>query len=237
MDSSTKFLNYPDQDPRTRESIEIGGEKYKKYQKKYGTPKIKSPKTGRRIGVNKTEYKKLLNEGYSQHELLYGKLEKYPVLPEEIVNNITEKVNLSSKRLINKKHLKYEFPEVETLPKELVDEILINTNTPVKRLINKQYMNEEEKIFRRKVHKKIYNYVKRNDDFATSDYSELTREEWKDDQWEQILKLSDKDIHFLNMLMDYIEDDKIKHTNDDYSFIARINGFILDEGKIILTEY
>ena len=72
MDSSTKFLNYPDQDPRTRESIEIGGEKYKKYQKKYGTPKIKSPKTGRRIGVNRTEYKKLLNEGFPHKILIIG---------------------------------------------------------------------------------------------------------------------------------------------------------------------
>ncbi len=236
MDSSNRFLNYPDQDPRTRQSIEIGGEKYKKYQKKYGTPRITSPKTGRRIGVNRTEYKKLLNEGYSQHELLYGTLEKYPALPEEIVNNITGKINLSSKRLLNKKNLKYEFPEVETLPKELVDEILIDTNTPIKRLINKQYMKEEEKDFRRKVHKKIYHYVKRNNDFATSDYSELTREEWRDDQWEQILKLSDKDINFLNMLIDYIIEDKLQHTNDEYSFIRYITGFILNDGKIIFTE-
>ncbi len=67
------FRTKPSYHPKTNEIIKIGGTEYKKLEKKYGEPnKIKSPKTQTKIGVNKGEYKKLIKEGYTNDQLLYG---------------------------------------------------------------------------------------------------------------------------------------------------------------------
>lgn len=230
------FYKYPNRDPKTNKLMPIGSEKYNQYVKKYGTPKITSPKTGRKIKINKTKYKNLIKEGYTENELLYGSLKQYPLLPREIVTQITKNINSPTKRLINKENLKEtaEFPTVPTLPRELVDEVMKNTRTPIKRLINKQYLNKEEKTFREQIQKKIYHHVIKNEEYSTSDYSNLNTEEFKEDQWEQILKLSNDDIEFLNILIKNIN--KFQFVNEDYSYVAKIGGFILDEGKIIFTE-
>ena len=68
-----KFLTRPNEDPKTGEIILINSKKYKDLdeskfvraialEKKYGTPKIKSPKTDNKISVGKGEYKKLIKE-------------------------------------------------------------------------------------------------------------------------------------------------------------------------------
>lgn len=237
MNKETLFKKYPDRDPQTKKSIKIGGDQYKKLVKQYGTPKIKSPKTGRKIGVNRTEYKNLLKEGYSQHELLYGKLEEYPALPTEIVNQITKSVNQPNKRLINKYNLREnaEMEPVETLPKELVDEILYNTNVPVKRLINKQYKNEVEPVFRKKIVNKIYDVVKNNFDSA-NDYNEtdMSEDEFRADQIEQIKNLTDDQIDFINLLIKNKE--KLVFTDEEYEYRFFLDNFFLDDGRIIFVE-
>lgn len=237
MNKETLFKKYPDRDPQTKKSIKIGGDQYKKLVKQYGTPKIKSPKTGRKIGVNRTEYKNLLKEGYSQHELLYGKLEEYPALPTEIVNQITKSVNQPDKRLINKYNLREnaEMEPVETLPKELVDEILYNTNVPVKRLINKQYKNEVEPMFRKVILNKIYKIVK-NNVYNANEYNDtdMTEDEFRADQIEQIENLTDDQIEFIRLLIKNKE--KLVFTDDEYSSHYALNNFFLDNGKIIFVE-
>lgn len=72
-----KILSFPNKDPKTGEMIKIGGKRYKALEEKYGTPKIKSPKTQFKIGVGKGEYKKLIKEGYTDDQLLYNKKEGY----------------------------------------------------------------------------------------------------------------------------------------------------------------
>src|SRR5437764_8299535 len=96
------FYKYPNRDPKSNIPMEIGGETYTKYVEKYGDPRIKSPKTGRKIKVNKTEYKNLLKEGYSEQELLYGLIDDYPTLPSHLIDSMVEHVKPSTKRLINK---------------------------------------------------------------------------------------------------------------------------------------
>lgn len=73
MSTKQKFLSSPNKDPKTGEIIKIGGKRYKALEEKYGTPKIKSPKTQFKIGVGKGEYKKLIKEGYTDDQLLYNK--------------------------------------------------------------------------------------------------------------------------------------------------------------------
>lgn len=73
------FHKYPNKDPKTNESILIGGEKYKKLVLKYGQPKITSPKTNYKISVGKGEYNKLIAEGYTEHNLLKKEKIKSPV--------------------------------------------------------------------------------------------------------------------------------------------------------------
>jgi hypothetical protein len=237
MNKETLFKKYPDRDPQTKKSIKIGGDQYKKLVKQYGTPKIKSPKTGRKIGVNRTEYKNLLKEGYSQHELLYGKLEEYPALPTEIVNQITKSVNQPDKRLINKYNLREnaEMEPVETLPKELVDEILYNTNVPVKRLINKQYKNEVEPMFRKVILNKIYKIVK-NNVYNANEYNDtdMTEDEFRADQIEQIENLTDDQIEFINMLIKNKKN--LIFMDEEYSTEYLLDDFFLDDGKIIFVE-
>lgn len=58
------FHNNPYQDPKTKLPIKIGDAKYLKLVEKYGTPKIKSPKSGYKIAIGKGEYNKLIKEGY-----------------------------------------------------------------------------------------------------------------------------------------------------------------------------
>jgi hypothetical protein len=237
MNKETLFKKYPDRDPQTKKSIEIGGDQYKKLVKQYGTPKIKSPKSGRKIGVNRSEYKNLLKEGYSQHELLYGKLEEYPALPTEVVNQITKSVNQPNKRLINKLYLREnaEMEPVETLPKELIDEILYNTNVPVKRLINKQYKNEVEPVFRKEILHKIYKIVK-NNFYRANDYNEtdMTRSEFRADQIEQIKNLTDDQIEFIRLLIK--NKDNLVFTDDEYATKYYLVSFFLDNGRIIFVE-
>jgi hypothetical protein len=76
----TKFINNPSVDPITGETIKIGSKKYKNLIEKYGEPnKIKSPKTNKLIGVNKTEYKKFIKEGYTDKQLLMNEIKIFKV--------------------------------------------------------------------------------------------------------------------------------------------------------------
>lgn len=116
LSSKDKFLLYPNQNPKTGEKIEIGSKQYKKYEEKYGTPKIKSPKTQAKIGVGKGEYKKLIKEGYTEQELLYGNIN---------VNNI----NKTSERL--PQTIPQIIPENQnyTSAKQILSTILLNSDT------------------------------------------------------------------------------------------------------------
>lgn len=68
-----KFHRYPYKNPKTKKKIEINGDEYKKFVKKYGEPpKIKSPVTGAKIGIGKGEYNKLIKQGYTDKELISG---------------------------------------------------------------------------------------------------------------------------------------------------------------------
>ena len=86
MESSRKrFTTNPTIDPRTNEKLIIGSRKYNQLTKKYGDIKIKSPKSGRSIALGKGEWKKLINEGYTENELInligvtdINKVEKIP---------------------------------------------------------------------------------------------------------------------------------------------------------------
>jgi hypothetical protein len=109
LSSKQKFLLYPNQDPKTGENIKIGGKQYKQLEEKYGTPKIKSPKTESKIGVGKGEYKKLIKEGYTEQQLLYGNIhevkksetipDKTPEIPEN--PNYTSAKQILSTILLN----------------------------------------------------------------------------------------------------------------------------------------
>jgi hypothetical protein len=231
---TAKFNRHPDQDPATGKTIEIGCDKFKKLTKKYGTPKIKSPKTGALIGVNKRNYRTLRKEGYSDHELLYGKLEEYHELPEEIINIITKDVNSPSKRLINKQYKEYPTYDVPELPKELIDEITKNVNLPVKRLINKQFLLEKQPEYNKSVLDKIYQFVIKNDDFTHSDYGYMTKDEFQEEQWVKILKLKPDELLFVNILIKNINHGKLESIRDDYSAMGDIIGFFFKDGKIVL---
>ncbi len=68
-----QFRTNPNIHPKTNEPIKIGGKEYKQLEEKYGEPdKIISPKSGKKINVNKGEYKKLIKEGYTDVQLLSG---------------------------------------------------------------------------------------------------------------------------------------------------------------------
>lgn len=199
--------------------------------------KIKSPKTQHSIRVNRGEYKKLIKEGYTENELLYGKLDVYPIIPEEIVNIITKDVYLPNKRLINKQHLYYPEYSVPELPKELIDEITKDVNLPIKRLINKQYNKEKKLEFNNIILQKIYNIAVKNADFSYSDYGNYyNEEEFKEYQWDQISKLTEEDILFLNMLMKNIKKKNLNFTDDEYSHMSTIRGFFFDEGEIVFKN-
>lgn len=64
------FHKNPNINPETGKHIKIGGQTYNKLTSKYGIPKIKSPKTGQPIAVGKIAYKKLINQGYTEQQLL-----------------------------------------------------------------------------------------------------------------------------------------------------------------------
>jgi len=77
-----QFQKFPNIDPFTNLKIKIGDVKYQLLVAQFGEPnKIKSPLTQRKIAVNKIEYKRLINKGYTDDQLLYG----------DINNNITNK--------------------------------------------------------------------------------------------------------------------------------------------------
>jgi hypothetical protein len=85
------FYKYPNMNPNTNKPIVIGSNEYLKLVKKYGEPKIKSPKTGYKISVGKGTYNKLLKEGYTEKEkeLLNSNVVKSIqttiTLPDEII--------------------------------------------------------------------------------------------------------------------------------------------------------
>lgn len=83
------FYKYPNINPNTNKPIVIGSNEYLKLVKKYGEPKIKSPKTGYKISVGKGTYNKLLNEGYTEKELLnpnvVESIQTTITLPDEII--------------------------------------------------------------------------------------------------------------------------------------------------------
>lgn len=95
--TKSKFLTNPNKNPKTGEDMKIGGKKYKKLEEKYGVPKIKSPKTQKKIGVNKGEYKKLIKEGYTDDQLLYGKeKEEIHEVHEDIMYNLLLQSNFKT---------------------------------------------------------------------------------------------------------------------------------------------
>ncbi len=68
-----QFYDQPNVDPRTGKKIIVGKCVYNQLVKLYGEPpKITSPKSKTKICVNKDAYKKLIKEGYTDDELLYG---------------------------------------------------------------------------------------------------------------------------------------------------------------------
>ena len=76
---SILFHQRPNIDPETNEQIVINSKRYNQLVKKYGSPKIKSPKTNYKITVGKGEYNKLINDGYTEHQLLTHRKIKSPV--------------------------------------------------------------------------------------------------------------------------------------------------------------
>ncbi len=87
MSKKQKFYIHPNKDPRNDKIIVIGDPVYKELVYLYGEPsKIVSPKTKSKIGVNKGEYKKLIKEGYTDDQLLYG--DKSNNLPSDVMYEI-----------------------------------------------------------------------------------------------------------------------------------------------------
>lgn len=107
--SKLKFLTNPNKDPKTGIPIKIGGKEYKHLEEKYGTPKIKSPKTQKKISVNKGEYKKLIKEGYTDDQLLYGTIHNDIELPSDIHYKILKEAN-QNPNYINK-NLNYKYTQ------------------------------------------------------------------------------------------------------------------------------
>lgn len=68
-----RFLSQPSVDPYTGTPLTVKSKEFKKYVEKYGTPKVKSPHGGNKIGVGLGEWKKLIKDhGYTEEELLNG---------------------------------------------------------------------------------------------------------------------------------------------------------------------
>lgn len=80
-----KFHSNPSIDPYTNKEITIGGSRFKQLVKEFGTPKIRSPKTGRIINVGGSTYNNLiLKNKYTYNNSQLSKPEMY-FLPEEII--------------------------------------------------------------------------------------------------------------------------------------------------------
>ena len=93
MTRAERFRLNPTINPSTQEPVIIGSKEYNKLEEKYGPPlKIKSPKTQKKISVNKGEYKKLIKEGYTDDQLLYNKpVENKENKPKTPVKNVESK--------------------------------------------------------------------------------------------------------------------------------------------------
>jgi alpha-tubulin suppressor-like RCC1 family protein len=107
------FHKYPTRDPKNGKEIEIGSTRYNRLVEKYGSPKIKSPKSHYKITVGKKAYYTLIENGYTQAELLGYETNVIPKndIKNDIKNNIKNDVNFVS------------------LPADIINEI-INTMEP-----------------------------------------------------------------------------------------------------------
>lgn len=89
MDNTYKFHTYPNIDPDTSQKIIIGDLKYLQLVNMHGEPpKIKSPISSRKIGINKIEYKKLIKQGYTDDQLLYDLILPFSKLTIDDTNDI-----------------------------------------------------------------------------------------------------------------------------------------------------
>lgn len=101
MDNTYKFHTYPNIDPETSHKIIIGDLKYLQLVYMHGEPpKIKSPVSSRKIGVNKIEYKKLIKQGYTDDQLLYDLILPFSKLTIDDNDITTDDTNM----IIDKKN-------------------------------------------------------------------------------------------------------------------------------------
>jgi hypothetical protein len=99
-----KFHQFPNHDPITNLKINIGDKKYLQLVLQYGEPpKITSPISQRKIGVNKVEYKKLIKSGYTDDQLLYPAKSNEIIMDDmtdDIINNKIDIIKIDD--IINK---------------------------------------------------------------------------------------------------------------------------------------
>lgn len=83
-DNQTKFYNDPTIDPYTNKSITLGSKRFNQLVEEFGSPKMRSPKTGRMIAVGGATYNKL-STIHKQEYLSKINPRLNPNLPTEIV--------------------------------------------------------------------------------------------------------------------------------------------------------
>ena len=172
---------------------------------------------------------------------------KLPVLPVEVVKQITVQTPLETRRLINKEH-KDEIVTnqvLPTLPREVISIITENVNLPTARLINKQYLKETAVLHDKKSREKMLKFVLRFSDhfekinnnmidYGYGEYEEV--EDFMNDQWIIISKLTNDQMIFYNTLIKMLKQKQILNTDEDYYSYNTSKGFVFYGNKIIFVE-
>ena len=222
-----QFRKQPNIDPISKNEIVIGGKEYNKLVKTYGEPnKIISPKTGRKIAVNKGEYKKLIKEGYTNQQLFpividKDKINKTSKTEPSIVDSPKVDINDIIQQLINNGNLK-ELHHLSLTNKEISQQLSLPEN--IKMLMHITNLNQyytlddvydfDELYFlydTLSAKKKIYKYIKAT--FLLQDFeravelgSDLigkmkTYKDFMQFQWEHLLEMeSRKELTFLSYI-------------------------------------